>query len=533
MVRNVTHPIPVALGLTTLLMVPNVTPLISPSHSLSYHFQGSPTVVFLPILLFFLLLWFVLSALLLVVRRHARIDRLVWTTLMSMLPWIVLKVWAELLDWRVPHRLSLLLFLASITTFLVLSFFWRPSFQKPFHHAQSFTATLLGFASISGMLVLVQLGWFGWQARNQNAPIALHHSVTTANAKPRIVWLLLDELSYRQLYEHRYPGLALPAFDRLANQSTVFTHTIPAGFMTEYAVPSLLSATPADGARASADGKRFFLHNPEVDQWQPFDPHQTVFQDALDRGYITAVIGWFNPYCRILPQVLDRCLWSNHYPGPGGLSTDGSFLHNFLVPIHDLAQSAARYLHWDRRNLRVETTTTALHIRDYRELFAAADTLLADPSANFLYIHLPVPHPNGIYSRATQQLTTSPSTYIDNLALADAYLAHLRQQLEQTNQWDSTTLIVMGDHGWRTAPMWAFDPAWSSEEQAASDGGRFDDRPAYILKLPNQHTPARIDIPYPARNTRALLDALMDQRIHTPQDLANWIASQPRDQQLN
>ena len=74
-------------------------------------------------------------------------------------------------------------------------------------------------------------------------------------------------------------------------------------------------------------------------------------------------------------------------------------------------------------------------------------------------------------------------------------------------------------------PLWSWTSAWTPEEQDASDGGQFDDRPAYILKLPHQQQPAHIDTPYPAIRTRALIDALMDQRIQSPQDLEDWVAN--------
>ncbi len=65
--------------------------------------------------------------------------------------------------------------------------------------------------------------------------------------------------------------------------------------------------------RISSSSSGFLsLHNANTNRWQPFDPHQTIFQDALSEGYNTGVVGWFNPYCRILPSVLDRCYWTDH-----------------------------------------------------------------------------------------------------------------------------------------------------------------------------------------------------------------------------
>ena len=122
---------------------------------------------------------------------------------------------------------------------------------------------------------------------------------------------------------------------------------------------------------------------------------------------------------------------------------------------------------------------------------------------------MPIPHPYGFYDRSKKAFSTKHTSYIDNLALADRYLAHIRQLLEQNNQWDSATVIVMGDHSWRTSPIWKDSMTWTDEDESASHGGEFDPRPAYIVKLPNQQTSARIDQPFSAVSTRALLDALI------------------------
>lgn len=81
----------------------------------------------------------------------------------------------------------------------------------------------------------------------------------------------------------------------------------------------------------------------------------------------------------------------------------------------------------------------------------------------------------------------------------------------------------MGDHSWRTY-MWKVQPNWTPEEQRASHGGQYNTRPAYIIKLPNQHQPSRIDFPYRALHTRALMDALIAGKIHSPPDLSVWAA---------
>jgi len=133
-------------------------------------------------------------------------------------------------------------------------------------------------------------------------------------------------------------------------------------------------------------------------------------------------------------------------------------------------------------------------------------------------LHMPIPHWPGIYNRRTASFATSNPDYLDNLALCDEYLGHVRKELEQNGTWDSTTLVLMGDHSWRISRGAGLSP----EERAATDGGQFDDRPAYIVKLAHQNTPARIDTQFAALRTRDLFDNLLTGRISTSRQLASW-----------
>ena len=81
----------------------------------------------------------------------------------------------------------------------------------------------------------------------------------------------------------------------------------------------------------------------------------------------------------------------------------------------------------------------------------------------------------------------------------------------------------MGDHSWRTATVWRSSAHWTAEEQAASHGGAFDPRPAYLLKLPGQQTPATVTASFDAVRTRALLDQLMAGALTSPEQLQRWV----------
>jgi hypothetical protein len=520
-----------ALGMATICLVWIEEPLVRSRHEIVYHWSGRPLSLFAPVVLDVLVVWLLLALLFFLVRASGRKRVAVWAGIVLFAPSIALKSLRFLLIVNPPHLLTLAMLGAAIVGYVLVLVLWRPAFAERFDRVVGLTSVVLGFVAVPGAVLLCQLVWFGWQARSLNEPRTLHQPqmASTAGTKPRIFWILLDELSFQQVYEHRFQGLQLPAFDALAAQSTVFTHIIPAGVptdkdvRTEKVLPSLLTGEPVDEIRSSPGGQ-LSTHNPDTDAWQPFDPHNTVFQDALDAGYSTALAGWFNPYCRILPTVLDRCFWTSGsvyqyvmVPGatvesnmqePAEVLIQASMLHRFLRPLLRIQDHS------------IQDTET--HISDYRKLVDAADSLLRDRSMGFVLLHLPIPHPGGIYNRTTGQLTTGPATYIDNLALADNYVAHVRSMLEQAGEWDSSTIVIMGDHGWRTQMMWRDLSNWTREEETASLGGGFDDRPAYIVKLPGQQTHATIDTPFRAVRTRKLLDALLTQRIRSTEDLSAW-----------
>ena len=473
----------------------------------------------------FCAVWLLLTLLFLIAaRRPGRVRVFIWSGILLLLPWMLLKNLGLMAVLAISRRVSLLVFGTGVFGLLLVFALWKPSQQDRFERIQRFMTTILAFAAISGLAILAQLAWMGWRAGNLDAALPLHQRNVRAAShavKTRVIWILLDELSYRQVYEQRFPGLELPAFDKLAAQSTVFTHTVPAGILTEDVVPALLTGKPVDDMRASSGGQ-LSTHNPDSGIWQKFDQHRTVFQDALNAGYSTAVVGWYNPYCRLLPEVLDRCFWTFKFPLANGMVPGHSVFANMQAPLLSATGSRTSLLTRFGRNPGNAALESELHQADYHAMFAAADRLLEDPATNFMLLHAPIPHPGGIYDRAKGTFTDGRSTYIDNLALTDKYLAHIRSVLEQNGGWDSSAIIVMGDHSWRTKLIWAAAPDWTKEEEIASGGGQFDDRPAYIVKLPNQRKAARIDAPYAAIRTRSLFDAIFTGRLLTPDDLSKW-----------
>jgi len=525
--RVLTHPALVAFGLTNLYLLALTGPLISTNHDLVYHLIGSASSIVIPIIAYVVVLSLLLTAILFFVRQRGPLRVIIWSALLLVLPSILLHTYADFSDREVPAWLSSVVTLTALILLLAASFRWK-QFLPLFDKIQPAAAGILGFFSFSGLLIFGQLIWCAAETRNLNPARSLHHAQPAAQGAPRarILWIVLDELSYQQLYERRFPGLELPAFDQLAAQSTVFTHAVPVGEYTRSILPTLFTGLPSNDIKVSASGLLVSLHDPATGKSNPFRQHQTVFQDALDAGYSTGLAGWYNPYCRIIPEVLDHCFWTYRESIPANLSPRRSVAVDLLRPFHRLLLNAKHLFGHGPGTPSDEALDIRQHSTDYRKLLAVGDSYLTDPSINFLVLHMPIPHPYGFYDRKQKTIATQHTSYIDNLALCDQYLSHVHQLLDQQHQWDSTTLIVMGDHGWRTKLIWIDSATWTAEDAAASHNGEFDDRPAYIVKLPNQQTPSRIDQPFAILRTRALLDALMQNRIHTPADLQSWTAQQ-------
>jgi hypothetical protein len=516
-----------ALGISSSAFLWTAAPLVEPRHLALYHWSGSASNLFVPVILNILAFTLFFTLLLSTAHRPGRWQAAVWIGVLLLVPFIVLKNW-ELIEVTAPVRgVGLLLFGAALAGWALLMVFWRRSFLPALAHLVPFAATLFVFLGVSGLCMLGELTWFGWQARGLSQDSRIYHPPTAGRAaEGRVIWILFDELSFQQVYEKRFPGVQLPAFDAVARQSTLFTHVVPAGDQTEKVLPGLITGRQVESLEASSVGLPVLQVSGSRASW-PWNEYDTIFADAKREGYRTAIAGWYNPYCRLMPHVVDDCFWSFDSVLVGGMTPANGIVGNLLGPVSYLMEVgsafrvASRYLPLENPYARI----TALHTEDFRALDAAALRILRDPADSFVLLHLPVPHPGGIYDRHAGHFSSNGAGYEDNLVLADRCLGSIRVLLQQQGTWDSSTIVIMGDHSWRTQG-WRTLPGWTREEEKASFGGRFDDRPAYLVKLPMQQTAAFVDVPFRAIDTRTLLDELLAHQIQTAEALTRWVNQQ-------
>jgi hypothetical protein len=333
------------------------------------------------------------------------------------------------------------------------------------------------FFAVFCLCSMVQLLWIlRWKPGPHQHTAAWATTSQPPREHPRLVWIVFDELSYDQVYGHRAEGLSLPHFDALRSESTVFTDAQPIGDKTVKILPSLLSGQVIDAYDFTSDN-RFVVHDQGRHGFTQLTGADTVFGDAQKDGWRTAAVGWYNPYCTIYAGTIDDCYWMNLDRLDGPMAQDASFWSNVRSPLQQTAEEIARPRRADKD---ICTYDVLERTKTYVDLEQHAEQVLKTDQADFVFLHLPIPHSPNIWSRTREGYTQQcGSSYLDSLALSDRELGSIMATLKNSPRWKDTTLIVEGDHSWRVY-LWNDQPAWTAEDARASRSG-FDPRPAVIV----------------------------------------------------
>jgi hypothetical protein len=106
---------------------------------------------------------------------------------------------------------------------------------------------------------------------------------------------------------------------------------------------------------------------------------------------------------------------------------------------------------------------------------------------------MPVPHPPAFWDRRSHDYGVGGS-YLDSLDYSDRFLGQILDVLEGEPRWPQTTLILQGDHSWRTR-IWRTTPGWSAEDERISNGGEWDPRPLLLIHGAGQDNAATVASP--------------------------------------
>ncbi len=488
------------IGLSSLILVVNYGDLLGGGADVRMHTPFPLARIcyaqIVDILLVALLLFVIFSL-------AARTRYYPWVRLLAaiVIPPYLIQRTQSFFPFDLIEGLVLILLVAWAGILLLLLLRFKKWYRWVLRAGSAVAAALIIFAlsSISQLL---------WVAHWKPAPNQIAAAWATTPQPPRqhplLVWIVFDELSYDQVFEHRAHDLNLSNFDALRAQSTLFTDTQPAGYHTVKIVPSLLTGKSVDGIRYNFHN-HLWVHHQDESGWAPIDGAQTVFADAEQAGWRTAAVGWYNPYCAIYSNAIQNCFWTNHDMFDGLMAQNAPFWTNVYTP---LAQVVRELKSPARADHDLCTFDVRHRYQTHIDLQQHAFQLLHTDQADFVFLHFSIPHSPNIWSRIHDDYTQyCDSSYLDNLALTDRVLGQVLTTLKSSPRWNQTTLVVQGDHGWRI-DAWNWLPAWTQEDDAASRGV-FDPRPALIIHQPGQSQPKTVANPWPIIQIHGVVEQVL------------------------
>jgi hypothetical protein len=321
-------------------------------------------------------------------------------------------------------------------------------------------------------------------------------SIERKPAAQRVVWMIFDEFDQRLGFDARPARIDLKEFDALRAISVVSNEAYPPGPKTLISVPGLVGGTTYKDTDP-VDRDTLLTWTADGEEKVPWSERPSVFRDAIGRGHSVHIAGFDHPYCRVLARQWTGCRsWSwrtVHY------TSDMDLLDALVVQAWSITP-----LYRVRRSLAVHD-----EMRPYLRGVAA------DRDVDLAFLHATVPHEpflydatTGTYTWTLPRLRFGPDGYIDNLAAADLYFGSLRDGMEQAGVWDGSVVIATSDHHWRRSRQY---------------DGVLDKRVPLMIKMPGQTTgrvvPGRLE----TKVLRELILELLDGRIRTPDQLADWL----------
>ena len=379
------------------------------------------------------------------------------------------------------------------------------------------------FLSPFGFIGFAQATWiavrYGRPAGEVRKPAPAFTSEPVS--RPRVVWMIFDEMDERLAFAERPASLNLPEFDRFRAEATIATNAFPPAGHTSQSIPALITGELISAVKPVGPAE-LMLSIPGRNITAGWSTQPNVFSETRAMGLNTALVGWYHPYCRVIGDSLTKCYWE---AASQRLDTSKlSVLKTLIQQERELTDLAPLPSRWrPKPYLKTLETDRAGHLTDYNRLVKEAKSVSADRQFALTLIHLPVPHPPDIYNRAEGRFDSSgDDSYLDCLALADRTFGDLRRAMEAAGVWDDTTVVISSDHWWR-AEMWRDKTFWS-EEDAVIAGAKSDHRVPFLVKLSGQKGGSVYDSPVNTVLTHDLILDVLSGKISNANEVPAWLA---------
>jgi hypothetical protein len=472
-----------ACGFAAILLLPNYIDITSSASDSQMRFAFPLTKIALAHLLDLAMVALVFGCVMWMLRRLKAWPTVRWALFILLPPFLFVSN-LSVFPLEVPNAVvfgAIALWIAVVGLLI-----WRaPAFATQLRRAGSTVLTGIAVFAIviTWQLIRVALWQPGTQAFASQIP-------AQPASRPRLVWILFDELAYKPTFESRDPSLTLPNFDRLRSESTIYTDMMPIGYRTMQVVPSLMLGRVVTGVDYTS-GHRYLVQIDNSSEWTAFDVNASLFGVAKQHGVTTSIVGWYIAYCPIFASVATECYWNNKDSQDSGpTSPDASFSENVWLPLRMLTE---QFISPAEARQDIADRNAEGHIASVEDVSQHALATLVSSEADLIYLHLPAPHPPGFWDRRTRQFAARGS-YLDSLDYSDHLLGQMLDVLASQPRWAATAVVVQGDHSWRTQ-MWRPLPGWSDEDERASHKGQWDSRPLLLIHTAGQQSTESVTTP--------------------------------------
>jgi hypothetical protein len=371
-----------AWGFASILLLPDYIDLTSQAGDARMRVPSPLTKVALAHLTDMLIVGVAFALLTAGLRRSKRWPAIRWV-LVALLPPMLFVRNLNVIPTDIPTGVVIALNLAWMA--IVALLVWR--FRKiAVNLRRAGSAILTGFAVFAVVMTAQMVRAAMWRP----GPQAYTHPIAAAPAtKPRLVWVIFDELGYKQTFEERDASLSLPNFDRLRGESTIYSDMTPIAYRTTRAVPTLMLGRAVTDVEYTPANR--YLVQIEDKHWEEFDADKSLIGLAKQHGVTTSIIGWYIAYCPVFEKVATECYWSNDdAQDRGPTMLDESFAANVWFPLQIMVEQFvwpskawADDAEWNERG----------HIASVKDVSRHAVETLAASQADIIYLHIPAPRP--------------------------------------------------------------------------------------------------------------------------------------------
>lgn len=342
---------------------------------------------------------------------------------------------------------------------------------------------------------------------------------------PHVLWILFDEWDQALTFPERPAGLSLPELDRFQDQAFRANRAYSPSRITIVSVPSLLTGKIFVQASLESWNQMMLVYDPGQAP-VALSTQETIFSAARSRGFNVGIVGWYLPYCRLFPEctvcswhpaigLLGRREYEKPYPGL-------SMMVQVLTRQVEFVPLIKRLGIVNGLDGPENPTAKALHAISYGEIRDDMLQAITDPRLNLIFVHVNVPHLPAIYDVSTGAISNGRNTtYLGNLRLVDRTLGDIRKALENAGMWDTSTILLTGDHPLRVTSY------ERPERHPAVRGLKQHSQAPYLLRMSGETQGVVYDSPMNMIVTKDLLMAILNRQVAGPRQIAAWLDRNP------